>query len=137
MNGEDLRIAHHEACHIVAAHNYGWRLNAVLRGRHWGMSLSSPRKDGVAAERALDAAVVLLAPFFEDPTGCEDDLRDVDGLIEYGVSLTAAWHAAAKLVANPEYRRKVRAIEAVLYKHTILSGEELELLLALQKEQQS
>jgi hypothetical protein len=44
--------------------------------------------------------------------------------------LSAVWEVTAVLVADPEYRRRVRVLESALWEHPYLTGEEVVLLLA-------
>jgi hypothetical protein len=126
-----MTIAHHESGHAVAALHYGRQVDFVGRDRHNGLTTYIPDvPDGDLKRYAIESGVICLAPFFEDPVGCAYDLAILDGLLAAGVSLSKVWEATAKLVSDPEYRRKVRVLESALWAHPVLSGEEVVLLIA-------
>lgn len=66
----------------------------------------------------------------EDPTGCAFDLAAIDRMLAAGVPLSKVWEETAALVADPEYRRKVRVVESALWGHPYLTGDEVVLLIA-------
>ena len=131
INGEDMRIAHHEAGHVVAGLHFGRRVDFVGRGPGHGLTRYDPvLVYGDIKRRAVESGVITLAPFFEDTAGCASDLATLDGLLAAGVSLSKVWEETAALVSDPEYRRKVRVVESALWGHPYLTGEEIVLLLA-------
>ena len=131
INGEDIRIAHHEAGHVVAGLHFGRRVDFVGRGRGHGLTRYDPvLVNGDIKRRAVESGVITLAPFFEDPVGCAYDLTMLDGLLVAGVSLSRVWEETAALVSDPEYRRKVRVVESALWGHPYLTGDEVVLLIA-------
>lgn len=87
INGHDMVIAHHEAVHACAALHFGRRVDLVIRGRDHGITGSLARTDGDMEQRAVEAGVITLAPFFESPKGCAYDLAVVEALAHRG-SLT-------------------------------------------------
>lgn len=138
MDGENARVARHEAVHACAALSFGWPVRSVFRfdprlsrdGALHGVTFTGPRTDGDIRERGVQAGVVVLAPFFEDTRGCDGDIRRLDEITRAGVSLSEVWDRAAALVSDPAFRRRVRRLEDALWNHPFLSGEEVELLLA-------
>jgi hypothetical protein len=101
INGDDLVIAHHEAVHACAALHFGRRVDLVIRGRDHGVTESLARTDGDVEQRAVEAGVITLAPFFEDPAGCLYDLAVVEGLLTAGISPIELWNKTAELVSDP------------------------------------
>ena len=132
INGHDMTIAHHEAGHAIAALHFGRRVDFVGRERHRGLTTYDHEliDDGDLQRRAVESGVICLAPYMENTAGCAGDLATLDVLLDAGVSLNEVWEATAKLVADPEYRRKVRTVESALWAHPVLSGEEVVLLIA-------
>jgi hypothetical protein len=126
-----MTIAHHEAGHAVAALHFGRQVDFVGRDRHNGLTTYAPDPpDGDVKRYAVESGVICLAPYFESTEGCAGDLLMLDGLLAVGVSLSQVWEETAALVADPEYRRRVRVLEQALWQHPVLSGEEVVLLLA-------
>jgi len=131
ISGDDMVIAHHEACHAVAALHFGRRVDFVGRGRGHGLTTYDPvLVNGDLKRRAVESGVITLAPFFEDPVGCAYDLAILDGLLAAGVSLSKVWEETAALVSDPTFRRKVRVVESALWGHPHLTGDEVVLLIA-------
>jgi len=131
IDGHDMTIAHHEAGHAVAALHFGRQVDFVGRDRHNGLTTYAPDvAEGDIKRYAIESGVICLAPFFENTSGCAGDLATLDGLLAAGVNLSAVWSETAALVADPEYRRRVRVLEQALWQHPVLSGVEVLLLLA-------
>ena len=85
IKGEDMRIAHHEAGHVVAGLHFGRRVDFVGRGRGHGLTRYDPMVvKGDIERRAVESGVITLAPFFEDAIGCAYDLAILDGLLVAG-----------------------------------------------------
>ena len=127
----------HEACHVAAALAVGRKVEAVYRERHelGGLTVTvrPPGQDPVLA--AEDLIVVLLAPVFEvGPRGAEQDVMTAKFLGGFpNVNLDAASDRARRLVQMPHFRSVRQTVEFALHEHPTMSGEEIDLLLALER----
>jgi hypothetical protein len=132
VNGHDAQIARHESLHATASFTYGRRLDGILRWKHGGVTSSFPDEGGGhdIARLGVEAGIITIVPFLNCAEGAADDLRVVEGLVLAGVPLSAIWSEASMLLEDPTFRRRARAVEFALYEHTLLSGEETELIIA-------
>lgn len=131
INGEDMRIAHHEAGHVVAGLHFGRRVDLVGRSRGHGLTRCDPvLVNSEITRRAVESGVITLAPFFEHPVSCAYDLAAMDGMLAAGFPVSKVWGETATLVSDPEYRRTVRVVESALWGHPYLTGHEVVLLIA-------
>jgi hypothetical protein len=111
---------------VTAAVQFGQRVDGVTRGEHTAVTHWKPNPDNW-----VETAAVLLVPFLNDPQGCESDLAQVALLVETGrVTLSDVWSRASRLLDDPDFRRRARAVEGAFMAHPDLSGEEVMLLIA-------
>ena len=104
MNAEDLHMCRHEALHAVAAWTYGQHIDRLARGSHGAITWWTPDPDDWA-----ETAVVLLIPFLDNPKGCGNEMMKVRHLVDAGkVLLSHVWTKASLLLADPQFRRRVR-----------------------------
>ncbi len=132
MNVADLQACRHEALHVVAALEFGWPIRGVIRRVDAsGESYVTPLTNGNLHERAVQAGVILIAPFLDGctPTGCGGDLKLLSALTASGARLVPIWDRATELLADPGFRRRVRVLEFALYSRPVMSGAEVALLL--------
>ena len=116
----------HESLHAVAAWTFGQPVHRVTRGRHDAVTSWEPNPDNW-----LETAVVLLIPYLDNPQGCENDLAKVKMLVDCEkVVLSHVWGNASRLLDDPAFRRRARAVESAFMAHPDLSGEEVVLLIA-------
>jgi hypothetical protein len=105
---------------------FGQRIKRLVRGEHSAVTHWTPNPDNW-----VETAAVLLVPFLSDPQGCESDLAKISLLVETGrVTLSDVWSRASRLLDDPDFRRRARAVEGAFMAHPDLSGEEVVLLIA-------
>jgi hypothetical protein len=128
----------HEAAHASAALMVGRTIKFVARNRHevGGDTLLVTPSDGDPVWLAQSFATVLLAPLLEvGPQGADWDVQQAKYLGSFpGVDLEAAFDRTRALVKDPEFRRMHRVVEWGLWQHPTMTGEEVELLIAIEKE---
>jgi hypothetical protein len=126
VNSEDMLKCRHESLHATAAWTFGQRVNRIARGDRAAITWWDPDP-----EHWVESAAVLFVPFLDDPKGCEGDLAKVRLLVDAGkVLLSDVWTKASRLLDDPDFRRRARAVEGAFMSHPDLSGEEVMLLIA-------
>ena len=132
-------IASHEAAHAVAAHLLGRRVVYVSRdGNLCGETYSALPDWRQQPENALMSTVVtLIAPVYVSPI--ELSWYDLGEVATFGDLVGAdyvgeAHRQARELIGKPEFRNAHRTIEWALWSRPLISGEEVELLIALEQE---
>jgi hypothetical protein len=116
----------HESLHATAAWTFGQRVNRIARGDRGAITWWDPDP-----EHWVESAAVLLIPFLDNPEGCESDMAKVTLMVETGrVTLSNVWSRASRLLDDPDFRRRARALEGAFMAHPDLSGEEVMLLIA-------
>lgn len=127
MNADAAQACRHEAIHAVTCYTLKRRVYAVRRNAHTAGGETLWKAIGVDP---FDAALIALVPFLDNDTGCKGDLSKVTELGEAGLELLPVWEAAHRLLENPEFRRRVRAVEGALMEHPVMTGEEVALTIA-------
>ena len=89
----------------------------MTQGRHDAVTSREPNPDNW-----LETAVVLLIPYLDNPQGCENDLAKVKMLVDCEkVLLSHVWDNASRLLDDPDFRRRARAVEGAFMAHPDLS----------------
>ena len=136
MDALAAEVCNHESSHAVAAVLLGRRLFYVSRDRNLCGTTFSTRGDS----EPIYGLVALLAPYYSgDPTLSHLDLEKVDALARSDprleIEVFKAHEMARELVKRPDFRSAHRAIRWALFSHPFLTGEEVALLIALDKEE--
>ena len=131
MDARAAAIATHEAAHAVAATLLGRQVMYVSRtGNLCGETFSKQQGSDL-----LSGLVTLIVPVYVSPIELpQHDLLVAENLHSIGADVTEAHRQARALVEEPRFRNGHRAVEWALWSRPFLTGMEVELILALDKE---
>jgi hypothetical protein len=118
------RVSRHEAAHAASALCLGWQVKRVSRSRGWAGGTRFERPPGGDVSLQVhQLAVILIVPMLLDSEGCSDDLSKVDSIVRAGTRLSAVLDTATRLIDEPNFARRRRAIESRLLVQPTLVGD--------------
>ena len=109
----------------------GWPVALVERRQHGdiaGETFFGDAPEGDAKDLAHTRAVVAILPAIDDPGGhgCSEDLNFCDLMVRLGgLRLSDVVRDANALLATPEFRRQVRAVELQLHSAVFITAQQL------------
>src|SRR3954452_16230830 len=117
MDAIAFKTAKHESYHCAAFALLGVPLRSITRAAHggWGETRFTPQIHGDQHVRATELCVGLLAPAVWDASGSSDDFAAATKLIvAFGLRISKVLHVAERLVAEPMFTVRQRAVEGAL-----------------------
>ena len=133
MDEVAFRTAKHESYHCGAFAVLGWPLTSVTRAAHggWGETRLRPQLHGDLRLRAAELCIGLLAPSIWDASGSSEDYAVATKLIAaFDLRLFKVLRAAERVVAEPEFTVRQRAVETALLQSLSLDADEVRRLVA-------
>ena len=128
-----FRTAKDESYHAAGFAGLGIPLTSVTRGAHggWGETRCAPQVHGDDRLRATELCIGMLVPAVWDASGSSGTSRFATKLIAtFDLGMSEVWRSAERLVAEPMFTVRRRAVESALLTSLSLTTDEVRKLVA-------